>query len=261
MSSILKALKKLEHEATAPGEMTGRPGPGSAPARPRYVLYTSIVIGVILAVGVFLWIRYQPSVLTARTAEDAAPHQSLRTSVEKKQMPVPTAAPDDPETDDPDMDKPIERQSPDQPPTADKEKPVKKESPVEVAAETNDAASKQAPQDPVKSESPEQAEAKTKTAPANTNLQAPPAAEEPETPPQPAEIPSGAADTPILEDIGLEIQAISWDQTPSRRIAVINSRLCREGERINGFRILKINPDDIVVSNGKTTGTLIFRFN
>ena len=73
---------------------------------------------------------------------------------------------------------------------------------------------------------------------------------------------TAASNEPVIhEDIGLQIQAISWNQTPSRRIAVINSRLCREGEQISGYRILAINPDDIVVSNGQKTGKLLFKLN
>lgn len=75
-----------------------------------------------------------------------------------------------------------------------------------------------------------------------------------------AKAPAASAETVILEDIGLHVQAISWNETPSRRLAVINSRLCREGEKINGYRILTINPDDVVVSKGEKTGKLIFNF-
>jgi len=75
-----------------------------------------------------------------------------------------------------------------------------------------------------------------------------------------AEAPAVSAETVMLEDTGLHVQAISWNETPSRRLAVINSRLCREGEKINGYRILAINPDDVAVSNGEKTGKLIFNF-
>ena len=258
MSSILKALKKLEQDATASAEMPDLPGPGQAPVRFKYLLYTSIVVGVMLAVGVFLFIRYQPSHLTARTAGSAAPQKSLRVSVEKTDMPLPTKA---------DRIKPqpaenIESKSPDQPPTGDKQQPVAEESASEAEAKTKATTGAKNARNENKIKEPEKAEAKTPPPAAKKHPgELPPATEKTETPPEPIAIPPGAADTPILEDIGLEIQAISWDKTPSRRIAVINSRLCREGERINGFRILKINPDDIVVSNGRKTGTLLFRLN
>ena len=258
MSSILKALKKLEQDATASAEMPDLPGPGQAPAHSKYLLYTLIVVGVMLAAGVFLFIRYQPSVLTAPTAENAGPQKSRRVSVKKTDMSSPTKA---------DRIKPqpaenIESKSPDHPPPADKQQFVAKEGASEAETKTKDTPGAKKARNENKIKEPEKAEAKATPPEANKISGEPPlAAEKSETPPEPIAIPPGAADTPILEDIGLEIQAISWDKTPSRRIAVINSRLCREGERINGFRILKINPDDIVVSNGRKTGTLLFRLN
>jgi len=258
LSSILKALKRLEQDAAVPAEMPALPGPGQASARFKYLIYISIVIGVILAAGVFLFIRSQPSVLTARTAENAGPQKSLRVSVEKTDMPSPTK----PHRIKPQPAENIESKSPDQPPTADKQQPVAEEGASEAKAKTKDPTGAKNPRNENKIKEPEKAEAKANPPAANKNSgEPPPAAVKSEAQSDPIAIPPGAADTPILEDVGLEIQAISWNEIPSRRIAVINSRLCREGERINGFRILKINPDDIVVSNGTTTGTLIFRLN
>lgn len=50
-----------------------------------------------------------------------------------------------------------------------------------------------------------------------------------------------------LESDTLKLQAISWSQTPCERIAVINNRVLGEKERIQGYRILKINEDEIIL--------------
>lgn len=63
----------------------------------------------------------------------------------------------------------------------------------------------------------------------------------------------------IDESAGLELQAISWAPDPKKSIAVINNRICREKETVNGFVIQKINDDDVIVSNGDITGQLLLK--
>jgi hypothetical protein len=63
----------------------------------------------------------------------------------------------------------------------------------------------------------------------------------------------------IDESAGLDLQAISWASDAHHRLAVINGRLCRENESVSGFTIKQINPDDVVVSNGTITGKLILK--
>ncbi|MDA8403287.1 MAG: hypothetical protein M0Z56_03695 [Desulfobacteraceae bacterium] len=63
----------------------------------------------------------------------------------------------------------------------------------------------------------------------------------------------------IIDDPGTVLQAISWSQDTSRRLAVINGKICRETEQMNGYVILTINPEDVVVSKGSVTGRLVFK--
>ena len=58
--------------------------------------------------------------------------------------------------------------------------------------------------------------------------------------------------------VGLTLQAVSWSPDPSRRLAVINGRLCREGESVDGFAVVRINPDDVWLSDGRISGKLVF---
>jgi hypothetical protein len=54
------------------------------------------------------------------------------------------------------------------------------------------------------------------------------------------------------KDSKLTLQAISWSEKPENRIAVINASIVREGESIEGFRVIQIGQDDVVVrGNGK----------
>ncbi len=63
-----------------------------------------------------------------------------------------------------------------------------------------------------------------------------------------------------LEDSKLKLQAISWSENPDNRIAVINGSIMREGESIEGFRIVQIGQDDVVVRAGQNERKLVFRF-
>lgn len=67
-------------------------------------------------------------------------------------------------------------------------------------------------------------------------------------------------DFPLLDPAaGLTLQAISWSTDPARRLAVINGRICREGEPVDGYVLVRINPDNVLLSDGRTSGRLIFK--
>ncbi|MFZ2634305.1 MAG: hypothetical protein WA081_15745 [Desulfosalsimonadaceae bacterium] len=63
----------------------------------------------------------------------------------------------------------------------------------------------------------------------------------------------------IFNDPEVVLQAISWSPDVSRRMAVINGKICRESEQINGYVIKQVNPEDVVVSKGSVTGRLVFK--
>lgn len=70
---------------------------------------------------------------------------------------------------------------------------------------------------------------------------------------------AGAGVAEVNENEGLELQAISWAPDPAKSMAVINNRICREKETINGFTIQHIDVDDVIVSNGAITGKLLLK--
>jgi len=53
-----------------------------------------------------------------------------------------------------------------------------------------------------------------------------------------------------LEGVSFKIQAISWGETPQERLTVINNKVLREGDSLEGYQISHINPDDIVLRRG-----------
>ena len=60
-------------------------------------------------------------------------------------------------------------------------------------------------------------------------------------------------------DTGLELQAIAWSDDTGSRIAVINSRIVREGGAVEGVSVVRINPDGVVFKNGGETWQQDFR--
>ena len=56
----------------------------------------------------------------------------------------------------------------------------------------------------------------------------------------------------------LSLQALAWFNDPPRRMAVINSRIVREGESVDGFQVTQIRRQDVVVSDGNKKWRLEF---
>jgi type IV secretory pathway VirB10-like protein len=50
-----------------------------------------------------------------------------------------------------------------------------------------------------------------------------------------------------LMDSRIKIQAIAWSPVPDERMAVINSRIVREGGSVEGFSVVAIRSDDVIV--------------
>jgi hypothetical protein len=64
---------------------------------------------------------------------------------------------------------------------------------------------------------------------------------------------------PPLENSDLKLQAIAWADDPKSRIAVISGSIVREGDSIGGMMITRINPEEILLSKGGEIRKLVFR--
>lgn len=53
-----------------------------------------------------------------------------------------------------------------------------------------------------------------------------------------------------LEESKLKVMAIAWAEDPARRIAVVNGRIVKEGESVDGYSVTRIRQGDLVVSDG-----------
>ena len=64
---------------------------------------------------------------------------------------------------------------------------------------------------------------------------------------------------PLLNDPDMKLQAITWSKDPQKRIAVINNSILRQGEVVSGYRIDAINQDDVVLNDRGKKWKIIFR--
>lgn len=62
-----------------------------------------------------------------------------------------------------------------------------------------------------------------------------------------------------ISDAELMLQAIAWSDDTARRMAVINNHIVREGETVDGYSVIKIREDDVIVNDGSTSWRLQFR--
>jgi len=61
-----------------------------------------------------------------------------------------------------------------------------------------------------------------------------------------------------LNDSQIKLQALAWSSNAAKRIAVINGRIVREGESMDGYQISQIRQEDVVVSDGRQSWSLEF---
>lgn len=70
--------------------------------------------------------------------------------------------------------------------------------------------------------------------------------------------PASRATYKRFEDDKLRLQALAWADDADRRMAVINGRIVHEGESVEGYQILKIREEDVIVNQGGTSWRLEF---
>ena len=61
-----------------------------------------------------------------------------------------------------------------------------------------------------------------------------------------------------LDDAKLKLQALAWFSEASKRMAVINSHIVREGGSVDGYQVTQIRRQDVVVSDGKKSWRVEF---
>ena len=61
-----------------------------------------------------------------------------------------------------------------------------------------------------------------------------------------------------IDDSKLKLQALAWSADVSKRMAVINGRIVREGESVDGYQVIEIREEVVVVNEGGKSWRLEF---
>ena len=247
MSSILRALKKLENHTTAsPGIPIG-PGTGGSGLRQSKsplllkILFVLILISGGAAGGIFLYSKpaHKTSSIPASVAKNTivSADTGMKNNVLQKPA-VHDSSGIKPDTlmkadNNPGIQIPSETNQPEQAGVEEEGALNHTETPA-VHKDIQEATTTDAPE---------------------------PEVEAPANPPEPkVQEPSKWERVPeIDESSGLELQAISWGRDPKKRLAVISGQLCHENDSVNGYVVKQINPDDVILSNGSVTGKLVLK--
>lgn len=247
MSSILRALQKLEEETANGSETAQLRRISSGPAARIRLLLAEWAVPLFLLLafagsvgGGFLAHTLYSGSGGARVSEK----QTAAPSAQQQAEPVKTAV-----------------AASEKPPEESSTKPAKKEEPAPAKQKDSPSKARQ----PAKTEkdttkTPNRSEtliAPSETAAKPKSPDTPPA--KPDERPIREKMPSPPISAEILEPGTLQLQAISWAKKPENRMAVINNQICREGGKVDGFKIKRINPEAVLVDDGTNTWKVIFR--
>jgi len=259
LSSILKALKKIEE--SAPPEEVLNPAQALNPRtvfgqrhRGRWltskIIYMGLAAVVVLAAGILIqgWMSGEADPRSGKpvtAAADSAPDgaDAFRAKLPDRK----TAAPS--------------------PPAAAPLPPGQAASvaaPAPVPADASKATAGQKPAPPARTAKPA-ARALPKEAPDAPSAERPSASAQRAAPARETPPPNRppATRTPEdnlgrLDDSKLKVMAIAWHGVATRRIAVINGHVVKEGETVDGYTITRIRKDDVIVNDGSRSWRVEF---
>jgi len=61
-----------------------------------------------------------------------------------------------------------------------------------------------------------------------------------------------------ITDATLKLQALAWSNDAARRLAVINGHVVHEGEAVEGYQVTQIRKEDVIVNDGRKSWRLVF---
>jgi len=249
LSSILEALKKAERESTG-GRDADLPLPAPLPKRSPYPMvrrrwWLPLCAVGMLCIGIVIFWQLQrpvPSRPVAAPAPSAAPEtpEDSPLPARRAERPKPSPAPEK------------EASAVAQAPAAETalapraKAPSAKTAPVQPAHQPDPkvlspVVAKASPARPPETRPRHSAPApESKTASSNP----PRVASRPPTPPL------EKSDKTYRSDSRIELQALVWSPDAAQRFVIVNDRLIKEGGSIEGITVVRINPDDVLVSEG-----------
>lgn len=71
--------------------------------------------------------------------------------------------------------------------------------------------------------------------------------------------PDGTLNAKMLNNANMKLQAISWSENSEKRLAVINDSIVHQGDRAGSYIVIRINTDDVILRQDKEMWILPFR--
>jgi hypothetical protein len=256
LSSILEALKKAERESTE-GRDADFPLPASLPRRSPYPVvrrrwWLPLGAAGLLCIGIVLFWQLRRPDSPRPTATPAPPavsekQKSSPPPLRRLEIPKPSPGPEKnasavaqgPAAETapaPRAKTPAATTAPVQP----EQRPVRKSLPPMVAMAPPSRPPETRPQPPAPAP-------KSAPAPADPSPVVPREAVQHSQPPTP---PLEESDKSYRSDPRIELQALVWSPDAAERFVIVNDRLIKEGGSIEGIHVVRINPDDVLVSEG-----------
>lgn len=232
MSSILKALKKIEETTPAADAADPQPAPGPhrlwipphGRGRRKAILIGCVLLAAtVAAAGVFIFGRGAGDRPAPAAVSTAGGPNAVRAKI--ADSPAPTAG-------------------------GGESGPAVTADPAAAAPAV--AAPPPLPKRPAAQTLP----ARPVTRPASRESAGAPAAER--AAPGAAAPRSAAESLSRLDNSKLKVMAIAWYADPAKRIAVINGSLVKEGESVEGYKVTQIRKDDVIVSDGSRSWRVEF---
>jgi hypothetical protein len=259
VSSILKALKKIEE--SAPPDETLNPAQAFNPRtvfgqrhRRRRLTPKTICLGlaavVVLAAGILVlgWITGATDPRGRKPVTAAADSAPAGANAFRAKLPGGNTATASPPVAAPPLPgQPASVEAPAPFPAAAPEAPAapSPEAPAPAAKPAARPLPKDRPRAPV-TEPPSIAAQKAAPARKTAAPGQPPAARTPED------------NLSLLNNFKLKVMAIAWNPDTTRRIAVINGHIIKEGESVDGYTITRIRKDDVIVNDGSRSWRVEF---
>jgi hypothetical protein len=257
LSSILKALKKIESSAPPeeslnhaqvfnPRAVFGKRHRG--PRLASITVWIGSAAGVVLAAGILFqgWMSQAPGPRGGKPLSAAADNAPAGATAFHAKLPdVKTASPSPPVAAQPLPGQAASVPAPAALPPAASEAPATRK-PAPPAAR---AAARLLPKDRLPAPATERPSTSAqKAAPAGKN----------ESPGRPPATRTPEDNLSPLDNFKLKVMAIAWQADATRRIAVINGHIVKEGESVDGYTITRIRKDDVIVNDGSRSWRVEF---
>ena len=276
MSSILKALKKIEEKSSRTDSFFTMPKTidtkqvNKSKARPRWLipgLIAGFLILVVIAIATInLFSQRQPIITKKFPAgvsdqqEDSPASLLAKSNIFKAKMPPRSKSRAESRSM---KAKLAKNQTKSSPPAVDPKEMLAKARSIAPKATVAKQNSKLPAA--VRSPEPETAPTHKKTPPKRTTSKATASPKIAAAKSVPSGKPAAKAKKPDitrtydrLDDVKLKLQALAWFNEASKRMAVINSHIVREGGSVDGYQVTEIRRQDVVVNDGKKSWRVEF---